>query len=282
MPENISPNAADTLISLIENDALIDIKNIDISAAEEDQIDLKCVQTWYIETEKLIRILANIIPATTAQSINQLRYAGHHILKAKCQTDKADDKANLIEAYKHCKRAYYDGLDLYVYHMSDIFRSKLSLLSVADNDLNKKISKHLQMFTQVRFECDNRIDYYQHIFNQLADGLRLIADINQKLKKQGITDKLLLEKNRLLEQINRLEQENDDLEKNNTALERKIDKQLHEADKRFYRRLEIYTLILMAVTAISIVFQGYFTEKWVTSSHQVQNEISFKQAHPPK
>jgi hypothetical protein len=60
----------------------------------------------FFETEKLIRTTANLsLEVTSQQGINQLRYAAHHILKSNKQEDT-------IEAYKHCKRAYYDTLDL--------------------------------------------------------------------------------------------------------------------------------------------------------------------------
>ncbi|PLA73426.1 hypothetical protein CYQ88_11305, partial [Hydrogenovibrio sp. SC-1] len=103
------------LIELIESQALEDIKTINVSSEKEDEIDFSTINIWYLETEKLIRILANILPSTMAQPINQLRYAGHHILKAALDgVEPQTKKANLIEAYKHCKRGYYDAIDLYV------------------------------------------------------------------------------------------------------------------------------------------------------------------------
>jgi len=73
--------SSEELIKYIENHALKDIESINISYDEERDIDFKRVHEWYLETEKIIRILANIIPSTMAQPINQLRYAGHHALK---------------------------------------------------------------------------------------------------------------------------------------------------------------------------------------------------------
>jgi hypothetical protein len=73
----------------------------------DSEITLEDVKVWFFETEKLIRITANLsLEVTSQQGINQLRYAAHHILKSNKQEDT-------IEAYKHCKRAYYDTLDLF-------------------------------------------------------------------------------------------------------------------------------------------------------------------------
>ncbi|WP_044408326.1 hypothetical protein [Thiomicrospira microaerophila] len=58
---------------------------------------------------------------------------GHHILKV--QTDDDCKQANLVEAYKHCIRAYYDAIDLYVYHLSETYRDKLPFLLPSQSSL---------------------------------------------------------------------------------------------------------------------------------------------------
>lgn len=101
------------LIRLLEEDARADVREMDIPPEQEDHIQLSQVRNWYLETEKLIRVLANVLPSTMAQPINQLRYAGHHVLKAVTAPEQdASYRANVVEAFKHCKRAYYDALDL--------------------------------------------------------------------------------------------------------------------------------------------------------------------------
>lgn len=74
--------AESQLISLLENEAQADLSSLDLPSLNEAEIKLQHVRTWYFETEKLIRVLGNILPSSMAQPINQLRYAGHHILKA--------------------------------------------------------------------------------------------------------------------------------------------------------------------------------------------------------
>ena len=259
MPEDKNIEyTSENLIKFIEHQALIDIKDIDVSSDEENSIDLGHVHTWYIETEKLIRILANIIPSTMAQPINQLSYAGHHILKA--MPSKSEDKGNpnLIEAYKHCKRAYFDSLDLYVFHMSDVFRSKASLLVLSDKDFEQQIIQHLDNFTNLRFNHEKRIDYYSGVSKTLKNGLSLIAEINGRLQKQGITNDLLRDKSIIIQEHNKIKENNKILEKANNKL-------ILEAENKFNRNFVILSVIVLLVTAGSILFQGFFTEKLITS-----------------
>jgi hypothetical protein len=280
MSENIeSEFSSEYLIKFIENDALKYISNINITSDEENSIDFKHVHTWYLETEKLIRILANILPATMAQPINQLRYAGHHISKAACNADKKLIKSNLTEGYKHCKRAYYDSLDLYVYHMSDIFRSKVSLLA-QDNELDDKIIAHIESFTKLRLESESRIDYYASVSKTLLEGLSLIAGINKKLKESGVTDKLLSNQSVLIENEKILTEENRKLKQDYNHLDLEVKTALEKADKRQSKRFNIFFIILAFVTAFSILFQGYFTEKLITSKSEnlltIENLLELK------
>jgi len=59
-----------------------DIREIDIPSEKENEIDVTRVNEWYTETEKLIRVIGNQFTVPMSQAINQLRYAGHHILRS--------------------------------------------------------------------------------------------------------------------------------------------------------------------------------------------------------
>ena len=99
------------LIDLLEKDMSSDISEFD--CADED-ITFENVQHWYIETEKLFRTIANIFSEDVVQTVNQLRYAGHHVIKSLTLNNQDEDdqrkkQENIVEAVKHCKRAYYDA-----------------------------------------------------------------------------------------------------------------------------------------------------------------------------
>lgn len=248
------------LISLLENEALADLNALDLPSVNESEIKLQHVRDWYFETEKLVRVLGNVLPSGMAQPINQLRYAGHHILKA--QTDDNCQQANLVEAYKHCKRAYYDAIDLYVYHLSETYRDKLSFLPPAQSSqLAFDIQQHLQFIQDARFDALSRIEYYCSVRQHLISGLKLVQSVNEQLHATGVTQTVLDDRGQLL--------------KENNALKSQVDSELRKAESRFNKWMVFITLVLVLATSLGLLFQGWGTQS-VLQDHKylhIQSEI---------
>lgn len=72
------------------------------------------VKRHYRRAERAIKRCDTLTDAVPTPAINQLRYAGYHILSA-ISADKAENAAKtaqeLIEADEHCKRAWLDAFD---------------------------------------------------------------------------------------------------------------------------------------------------------------------------
>ncbi|WPL19040.1 hypothetical protein Thiowin_04144 [Thiorhodovibrio winogradskyi] len=236
------------LIALLEEEASADVRAIDIPPEQEDQIQLKQVWVWYRETEKLVRVLANILPSTMAQPINQLRYAGHHVLKAVTASEQhASYRANVVEAFKHCKRAYYDALDLYVYHMAEAHRDKLAFLPdlATATALSRELATFLDRINGARLNAQTRIDYYAEIQGDLSAGLAVIAKVNQAMAAAGVTLEIV--------------QERAELAKENRALRRQIDEKLRTAASKLNVLAILLTLLVVLATAGGLAFQGVGT-----------------------
>ena len=248
------------LIFLLENEALADLNSLDLPSVNGAEITIENVSDWYFETEKLIRVLGNILPSSMSQPINQLRYAGHHILKAQSVADCK--QSNLIEAYKHCKRAYYDAIDLYVYHLSETYRDKLSFLPVEQSSqLASEVQKHLQRVQDARFDSLARIDYYATIRKDLISGLKLVQSVNEQLHLSGVTDAVLDDRGQLL--------------KENNALKSQVDNELKKAESRFNKWMFFITLVVVLATSLGLLFQGYGTQA-VLQDHKylhIQSEV---------
>ena len=164
------------LIRLLEKEMAEDLASIDFH--DESQIDIKIVYQWYLEAEKLIRVLSNILTIPMTQAINQLRYAGHHALKSEIVTG-SEKKQNIIESYKHCKRAVYDSLDFYVYKLSEGYRALLPLMNPEDGArIEALLKSHIKEIYVCRVEASKRIEYYSGIQKTLIGGLDLIEEIN--------------------------------------------------------------------------------------------------------
>lgn len=82
------------------------------------------IKRHFRRAERAIKRCDSLTDAMPTPAINQLRYAGHHILVA-ISTDKAGDSAKtgreLFEAEEHCRRAWLDAFDSVTrYHLKVI------------------------------------------------------------------------------------------------------------------------------------------------------------------
>jgi hypothetical protein len=249
------------LIKLLESEAEADLKSLDSITQDESQITLEHVANWYFETEKLIRVLANTLPSSMAQPINQLRYAGHHLLKIQLleQFDFNSKSSNLIEAYKHCKRAYFDAIDLYVYHLSETYRDKLALLPIEQSrNLAILITGHLEAIQNARFDSLSRIEYYNRVRSELISGLKLIQQVNEALAESGITPAMLDDRAKLISE--------------NSKLKDQINHQLKAGEKKFNYWMLGITAVIVIVTGLGLVFQGAGTQSFWKSEHYLHIE----------
>ena len=248
------------LIKLLQEEMLDDVKKINVATEDEDKIDFLLVYTWYIETEKIIRVIGNLFTVPLSQAINQLRYAGHHVLKASIDNNSSNSnsKQNLIEAYKHCKRAYYDAFDFYVYKLSEDYRVLLPYLDTQSaSKLERILREHLQEIQEGRLKSKERIEYYSGIQKTVIKGLEIIESLNELQRETGISRKLYIGKQSLLEANASLEKKLDILQVENKVLNGEID------NKSYGISLAI-TIILAFGT-----FMGLAADAFFPSQHQV-------------
>lgn len=184
MTLNKNHNTLD-IITLLEKEMQEDIKKIEVQ--NDNNIDVEALYQWYLEAEKLIRVLSNVLAVPMTQAINQLRYAGHHAIKSQLQTGDTRQQ-NLVESYKHCKRAVYDALDFYVYKLSEYYRATLPLISPSSGEQVETLLKnHIKDIYICRMKSDSRIEYYSGIQKTLIQGLNLIEKINTIFREEGIS-----------------------------------------------------------------------------------------------
>jgi len=250
------------LIGILEKEMLDDITSIDIQAEDEDNITEKNIKEWYFEAEKVIRVLGNILSVPMNQAINQLRYAGHHVLKA--QTDKKVYKPNLIEAFKHCKRAVYDALDFYVYTLNERYRILMPYLDSQNAiKLERLLHEHIKEIHLARTKNGNRIDYYQCIQNTLIKGLKLIEEINEIQRETGVAKELHINKKSLIDDNHRLQGHLTTLQNKNDVLEGKI------ASRFSFFSIFFALLLTLGVIVGLILANAYIVNKHdVTFTHE--------------
>lgn len=77
------------------------------------ELDLKQIRELFDEAESALKFIERYHDeGLIAPSVNELRYAGYHVLRA-CTSDDDDDRNDqLARAAKHCKRATYDAFEV--------------------------------------------------------------------------------------------------------------------------------------------------------------------------
>jgi hypothetical protein len=255
-------------------DRLASIADINIAPGEEPNIDLKVVKDWYFATENLARVVSNTLQSTAPQTVNQLRYAGHHILKATTcvQSNKTEIQSNLIEAYKHCKRGYFDALDLFVYETNRIFQSRVT--DIEDPSKKQHIIQHLldiiQTINAQRLSAETRVEYYSFLQKELVKAQALFAEINAlTLPKVTALEMDLAD---ALEDRERIETERNHYESQNQKLVDEIKNT--RAKTSNYLIVGLATVFATIALAIATLYQGYFTSKNIVaeSSHTIKTD----------
>lgn len=257
------------LIALIEAEMLTDVSAIDVPSKDENKVDLECVRTWYFETEKLLRVIGNVFSSPMSQSINQLRYAGHHIIKADIEEDPTSRKQNIIEAYKHCKRAYYDALDLYVHKLAEDYKVLLPYLDTQSaSKLERTLREHLQEIQTSRLNNESRIEYYKDVQSTLIRGLEIIEEFNEVLRETGMSRSLYARKAALIQKVAAQQQDINTQQQHINTLKNSRQSLQDSITNKSYNVALTVTIIIALATAIGLVADAF-----VTSRHDVQMVI---------
>lgn len=252
------------LINLLEQEMSDSV----ISQTEkiDNKIKIEDVKDWYFEAEKLLRVVSNLtLYQTDHQILNQLRYAGHHILKFETTIDEEEKHANIVKAYKHCKRAYYDVLDGYVLSLSDAFKNKILYIKdpIQREKFQKKINDNIISLIKKRSKKDNsRHKFYKFIVETLIQGLKDLEIIYNLVDIPQQNKQALIDKNTAL--LNR------EVELKETI------KKLKKDDNIATRSGFVITMAIAAATLLGLLFQGSLTNRFVKSPSQHSIEITTK------
>ncbi|MDQ5911411.1 MAG: hypothetical protein QG599_3508 [Pseudomonadota bacterium] len=129
-------------------------------------------------------------------SVNELRYAGFHIIQALSAPSPETEKENWQRAANHCKRAIYDALEVGVLDRLEAFKQfeidyrlvEIPLIIPSYIDLRTVARKAQQLIADLEnIEAyKDRDRYYQDIenhFNELNDAVDKITDARPELNK---------------------------------------------------------------------------------------------------
>jgi len=136
-------------------------------------------------------------------SINELRYAGHHLLKATQEIEELKILEELDKANRHTKRSYYDAIEAsLLYKLKEIqqfdeeYRIIPETLTVI-HDYNSKISKISNIIEKIQeIDVETREEKYK-IIDKYYNSIK---EINNEFKMSVSTIVNLIDRNEQIQQ----------------------------------------------------------------------------------
>ena len=172
---------------------------------------IKTLIDAYTDADDKIKQCERYILASPSVAVNQMRYAGSHLLKCiKGEIEKADydnRHESIKKAINHCKRAYFDALETLIFaqlefisDFQNLCRSKRNIETVypdyvADFSALVTIQERLQSFRMVQSfsEEDEKelLDISERVSKLKRKILRLKVTV-EKLDSVEIADEVIL------------------------------------------------------------------------------------------
>ncbi|MEA3288847.1 MAG: hypothetical protein U9Q04_01595 [Campylobacterota bacterium] len=136
-------------------------------------------------------------------SINELRYAGHHLLKATQESDESIILEELDKADRHTKRSYYDAIEAsLLYKLQEIQQFDETYKVIPEtldviNDYNSKISKVSNIVEEIQ-KIDTKTREEKYI--KIDEYYKVIKETNNEFQMSINTIVTLIDKNELNQQ----------------------------------------------------------------------------------
>lgn len=155
----------------------------------------EAVRDLFKRAESAIHSLGIEGTGVDSVAINELRYAGQHILKAiTSDSEKVQDK-EIERAESHCERAIYDAYDGAVFYRLSLFRDfkkdyqAVSVSSVIPNyiEICARMEKSKKLLEQIRQESETRQQYYEKIteeYNEIKEYSEMLEAGREELNKE--------------------------------------------------------------------------------------------------
>lgn len=175
-----------------------------LTSEARDVVDqqLDDLAALFHEAEREIKRLEHLVDKLPIPSINELRYAGHHLSRAWQARQREDASAchdELDRATKHCKRAIYDAHEIGIQHhllrikqfQEDYRKTVISNVVHGYHDMRRDVNEANRFIAEIadQFRGD-RDGYYEkcsHHFEaagRIADTLEAARDdLNAKIRQ---------------------------------------------------------------------------------------------------
>lgn len=156
------------------------------------------IEKNFKDAESKIKSAELLDQTISIPSINELRYAGHHILRATQLKEEAGILEELDKANRHTKRSFYDAVEASIlYKLQEIenFDKEYKLIPETITVINNYNSKLSQVSNIVQEIEDINIDSRDEKYKIIEDHYKTIKEINNEFQMSIPTIVNLIDKN---------------------------------------------------------------------------------------
>ena len=161
-------------------------------------VSLASYRKAYAEADEFSREVAAFRSEAAIPALNELRYAGHHLLRSLPDDGGEPDPAQLTRAVAHCERAMYEAADagiISALDTIDTFRRDYKNVVIADIvpkyfeivGLARRATDSLKATRQYNRDSELSIpsDEYVETFRRLARACESLEDSREELNKKA-------------------------------------------------------------------------------------------------
>ena len=158
------------------------------------RVELEVIKKLYKAAEDMIATVQSHIGESADASINQLRYAGHHVLHS--VTSDCEDKRHeeLRKAGRHCMRSIYDSCDWGLMRHLDEFKEfkanyqRVNIVQVVPDyvKIRRQATKAVNLIDAARASGEQRLEFYKDTakyYEALMHTMDELAEAEDELKK---------------------------------------------------------------------------------------------------
>ena len=160
------------------------------------------LQKRFAEAESFIKEVELCGPELPVPAINELRYAGHHLLKALVISDQDEFRKELGEVEDHCHRAMYEASEAGITYLirllkqfdrdyKDVVVSNTIPSVLEIRKLGAQAAAKLSRGRLNRQSPTAQVQGYMEMFKELKDGVEILEanrDELNKVKEKEVRD----------------------------------------------------------------------------------------------
>ena len=158
------------------------------------------LRTAYKDAEDAIHSLGIEGEGVDTLAINELRYAGYHLLKSLTATEDFERDEELRRAEGHCERALYEAHDAAIFFRLDLYRkfkedyATVPVSTIVEDyvEIVRVMKNAKRLLDEARSQTADRSQYYssiREVYSPIAEASDVLEAARDELNKLSVADR---------------------------------------------------------------------------------------------